>query len=304
MSEYLRVVPDFFAGAKELRSTFDDRFGSPDIASRERFVWDYWHVPNQYTYIRTYAQYYFPNTLYSSLMSRLRSWGRDNLGCGKVTTPWLSYFIDGCRQEFHTDVPHGPWAFVYSLTDWEHRSFKGGETMLLRPACMDFWRDYDPSHPHVAASLIEFVPPHFNQLTVFDPRIPHGVRLVEGIRDPRHSRLVIHGWFREADLIVSDSLGSKISESVFDEALARLEERLKQFDKMAGLLTLRIDLKANGTVEKTTVLSDTLVSTTVDKDQRADVDHAIQDFIGGLSFPPVPDQSWIIIPVRLPCPES
>ena len=31
--------------------------------------------------------------------------------------------------------------------------------------------------------------------TVFDPRIPHGVRQVTGTHDPREGRLVIHGWF-------------------------------------------------------------------------------------------------------------
>ena len=36
---------------------------------------------------------------------------------------------------------------------------------------------------------------HFNQLTVFDPRVPHGVAVVEGVREPTESRIVLHGWF-------------------------------------------------------------------------------------------------------------
>ena len=43
--------------------------------------------------------------------------------------------------------------------------------------------------------LFSLTPPLFNRLTVFDARIPHGVRRVEGTRDPRHGRLVLHGWF-------------------------------------------------------------------------------------------------------------
>ena len=39
--------------------------------------------------------------------------------------------------------------------------------------------------------------PHFNRLTVFDGRYPHGVRPVEGTRDPLKARLVLHGWFTE-----------------------------------------------------------------------------------------------------------
>ena len=41
------------------------------------------------------------------------------------------------------------------------------------------------------------MPPRFNQLLVFDPRLPHGVRPVEGTRDPRAARLVLHGWFTQ-----------------------------------------------------------------------------------------------------------
>ena len=41
------------------------------------------------------------------------------------------------------------------------------------------------------------MPPLFNRLTVFDPRYPHGVRLVEGVQDPLKARLVLHGWFTE-----------------------------------------------------------------------------------------------------------
>ena len=39
----------------------------------------------------------------------------------------------------------------------------------------------------------------FNRLTVFDPRLPHGVRPVEGVRDPRQARLVLHGWFADPE---------------------------------------------------------------------------------------------------------
>jgi hypothetical protein len=41
--------------------------------------------------------------------------------------------------------------------------------------------------------LMTLVPPLFGRLTVFDPRLPHGVRLVRGTQDPRKGRLVLHG---------------------------------------------------------------------------------------------------------------
>ena len=47
---------------------------------------------------------------------------------------------------------------------------------------------------HMQVSLVQ---PRFNRLTVFDGRYPHGVRPVEGTRDPLKARLVLHGWFTE-----------------------------------------------------------------------------------------------------------
>lgn len=48
-------------------------------------------------------------------------------------------------QELHADSPHGPWAFVLSLTDWENRGFTGGETTIFKPHMLDFWSSFDPA---------------------------------------------------------------------------------------------------------------------------------------------------------------
>lgn len=48
-------------------------------------------------------------------------------------------------QELHADNPHGPWAFVLSLTHWEGRPFTGGETVILQPNVLDYWRGFDPA---------------------------------------------------------------------------------------------------------------------------------------------------------------
>jgi len=53
------------------------------------------------------------------------------------------------------------------------------------------------------------VQPLFDRLTVFDARLPHGVSRVEGERDPRGGRLVLHGWFTEP---APFSEGSRVEE--------------------------------------------------------------------------------------------
>lgn len=156
--------------------------------------------------------------------------------------PPRSYYVHGHRQGWHSDAPHGPFAFVLSLTRWEERRFSGGETMLLQPWVLDYWRHFDPAKgtetpqlvrasccysagrrqggeslpqaasvglhsANVSSTLLQgshipspflqpgpapllsllqmtLVPPRFNQLTVFDGRIPHAVQPVRVVPVP------------------------------------------------------------------------------------------------------------------------
>ena len=50
----------------------------------------------------------------------------------------------GNAQELHTDAPHGPWAFVLSLTPRE-RAFAGGHTLVMQPRVLNYWPGFDPS---------------------------------------------------------------------------------------------------------------------------------------------------------------
>jgi len=105
-----------------------------------RFCWDYWHVPSQYTLHRTQAASYFDEDAFAALTDALTAFGQRELGCRAISPPWLSFYVDGCEQRLHADVPQGPFAFVLSLTRWEERRFSGGETSLLRPETLDYWR--------------------------------------------------------------------------------------------------------------------------------------------------------------------
>jgi hypothetical protein len=182
-----------------LRAVFDAHFDDPRRTHEYRFVWDYWHVPNQYTLLRTPAADYFPKQDFAALERRLRLYAKDELGCAGVTPVWLSCYVEGMRQELHADVPHGPWAFVLSLTHWDERTWTGGETLILKPQTLDYWSNFDADAVVERESLVSLNPPKFNRLLVFDPRLPHGVPVVEGVRDPKQGRLVLHGWFNEPE---------------------------------------------------------------------------------------------------------
>lgn len=195
---HLHVSDDFLpAGlAERLRGSFDERFADPKQGGPERFAWDYWHVPDQYNLLRTPAKAYFSEEDYRELEDALLAYGQDKLGCSRMTPAWLSCYVDGCYQNFHADNPHGPWAFVLSLTRSADR-FEGGATTIMKPSVLEYWRSYDSSKGCEFGDVFDTVAPQFNRLTVFDPRIPHGVSRVRGTQDPREGRLVLHGWYAD-----------------------------------------------------------------------------------------------------------
>ncbi len=226
------------AGA--LRREFDAKFQNPHQAESTRFVWDFWHIPNEYTVLRTPAYHYFSAKLYNRFHRDLVEWGRMNLGCHDVSPPWLSCYVSGCRQEKHVDRPHGPLAFVFSLTKWGSRRFSGGETFLQSGRSSQDW-----------------IEPKFNRLTLFNPSVPHGVREVKGCLDPRYGRLVIHGWFVNPRPFWVGPLQATEVQDGLDLGLESVVDA--SLNLGGGLLSLRLAIAADGAVESQRVLVNTLV---------------------------------------------
>jgi hypothetical protein len=294
----LRTFDRFAPEARQLREHFDARFEDPRRADEGRFVWDYWHVPGQYTALRTPAWRYFPEPLYRAFHERLVRFGRDVLGCHDVSPPWMSCYVDGCEQRLHGDLPHGPLAFVFSLTKWRTRAFVGGETLLLREETLDFWSAFESVRSVEESQVLEAVEPLFNRLTVFDPRVPHGVRRVEGTRDPREGRLVIHGWFVQPRPFVDGPLAT----GELRRALNALGEALPGVvagAPVAGVHTVRFRVRATGEIEAPTVLVDTLRIAGGDERELKRVRRALAATVKAFAFKKQRGVSTVTIPIVL-----
>jgi hypothetical protein len=343
---HLYTAEDTIQCTPDLRAAFDKHFSNPREAHSDRFVWDYWHVTrreedlpnhaiardedrqgwgNQYTFLRSPASEYFEPELFERLCEELTEFGRTQLGCDAISPPWLSLYVDGCSQNFHTDAPHGPYAFVLSLTpDGAHASgdgtapgwFEGGETTLLQPWVCDYWRGYDPSKGLEFGSLFETVAPLWNRLTVFDSRLPHGVAPVRGTRDPRRGRLVLTGWFSDPQPSISGGLAGPLegaANEMLAEALASFQETLAtDVSSITGFLAVRIDVRSDGSVEGILALGDTLVAdpsdnqgpTGVDKegdtvydDACGDVRRTLHEALSTVQFPETGRSSAITLPL-------
>jgi hypothetical protein len=296
VSRSVIIVDRFAPEASALRAAFDERFADPRQAHAGRFVWDYWHVPGQYTALRTPAWTYFPRRLYASFHNRLVAWGRAQLGCHDISPPWLSLYVDGCRQELHGDLPHGPWAFVMSLTRWRGRTFRGGETLLVRDDVLDFWHEFASVRAVEQGELIRAVAPQFSRLTVFDPRIPHGVREVTGTHDPREGRLVIHGWFVQPRPFVQGALPVRALAARIAELTERLGGWLDGLP-VAGLVSVTFAVDRGGRVRQPRVLSDTTRVPRADEPRRTALVRRIRAAIAEWQFGAQRANSRVTLPL-------
>jgi prolyl 4-hydroxylase len=243
------------AEAQALRGHYDAHFANPHAHRPETHQsWNYWYVPQLYTYLRTSPEKIVPRALVESFHRNLSRWAAERLGMGHVTWPNLSLYVDGCVQHLHNDATNGRFGFVYSLTLDSRRS-RGGETILLREG--DLLRS-NLSRAAAGPSLRELVEPRFNRLTVFDDRVPHGVERVEGSMDPLDGRIVLHGHISESAPIVRGPLAPA---TVADVVAALAARALDSVGRVAahGPLCARLAIHADGSVGDVRLLVDRLV---------------------------------------------
>lgn len=297
MRRSVMTVESFAPEAKALRDHFDERFADPRQARGDRFVWDFWNVPDQYTLLRTPAWHYFPAPLYEAFHQRLVWWGRRTLGCHDISPPWLSCYINGCEQQLHGDLPHGQWAWVFSLTNWQQRTFRGGETLLLKDDVLDYWSGFESQRGVESGELLRVVPPRFNRLTVFDPRIPHGVRRVAGSMDPREGRLVIHGWFVQPRPFIEGPLTTRALQKRIEDLDGVVGRHLEAGLPLAGMISFGFEVGADGKTSRVRVLCDTTRSAPTEDGSRRALLRDVQKTLRGFSFSRQRAPSQVTLPL-------
>ncbi|MEZ5939688.1 MAG: hypothetical protein R3C52_15925, partial [Hyphomonadaceae bacterium] len=186
------TVDDFFPEADALRAEIDAHFSDPYAHAAERHqIWNYWYVPEHYTYLRTDPRKVFSQPLFDRFFEHLQAEVFERWGLAHVTHPYLSVYVAGCHQALHNDALAGQMGYVVSLTRWDERRFSGGETLIFREE--PYFGDAAMTRAAGARKFYDLVPADFNRLLVFDDRIPHGVQRIEGSMNPFEGRIVLHG---------------------------------------------------------------------------------------------------------------
>lgn len=293
MRDLFRVEPQFFDRAAECRRYFDALMGNPYSNEINREVWDYWYVPEHYTYLRTSPERVFPKELCDAFVRRLSDWALETLGTPRVTKPSLSLYVAGCGQTIHNDSENGRWGYVYSLTHLDRARFLGGETVIFREK--SYWETPQTTVAGAHQSQ-DLIPPRFNQLLVFDDRALHGVRPLQGNMDPREGRLVMHGHLRDAGVVSKGGLDPNRVLDVLEGSHPALMRALAPYAEHHGLLSLRLFVAADGTVREVRVLSDRVVALG-SKTSPEDVAPLVCGLMKTLKFPPAPSETAVTVPL-------
>jgi hypothetical protein len=301
VNEHMLVVDDFFPEGQGLREAFDRRMLhtlQTNPVPSERFIWDYWHVPHEFTYHRCLAETFFDEFLYARFRKHLRHWALDALGIGAINGHWLSFYINGCEQRHHHDKGNGEWAWVYSLSHNPPR-FSGGETYVMN---RDEWLarheavwEEPPADP--ASERYRRIAPNFGRLIVFDSRVPHGVTTVNGTMNPVDGRVVMHGWLGAAAATIRGGLTAKTVGSALADVSEVCAGSVGDLRDRTGLVGLRLTIDPNGSVVDVRALSSTLLPSSPRELENALA--AVRDGLRSLRFPASDSESALTVPLVL-----
>lgn len=290
------VVDDFFDGAEELRAGFEAHFRDPDSHGHAHQVWNYWYVPETYTYLRTRPDKVVPPPLVARFLDRLNGWATAALGLSTRQAPWLSLYVDGCGQAIHNDSAAGQMGYVFSITRWAERTFLGGETLLFRPE--NYWETDRMTRSGAAASFYDRVESRFNRLLVFDDRVIHGVQPVQGTMDPLRGRVVLHGHLSAGAVAVRGALTPDRVTDRLGPVLDRLRAVAAEHSgRVHGFVTLRVVVAPDGGVAELAPLCDLILPLSSDREPVGAFHRAVADAIHRVTFPPAAGPSEVILPV-------
>jgi hypothetical protein len=292
LRERFYVFDDFLAAEKSaaMRADVDSHFANPyEHQPSTHDVWNYWHVPGQYNYLRTTPEKVIGREKVAEFVDALRTLAAVKFGFAGVSWPFLGLYVPGCSQGLHNDSTNGQLGYVFSLTR-NSRQTIGGETMIVHDR--DLFRT-SLDQAAAGTALFDLVEPRFNRLTLFDDRIPHAVQRVEGSMDPVEGRFVLHGHIREGGVIAQGPLPPNAIQDPIVEVLKAVRKGPGR--AVNGPFVLSVEIGTSGKIERMRPIFDRLASAAeVDLEAiRADIMERIRD----LEFPAASSPTRANIPL-------
>jgi hypothetical protein len=290
------VVERFFDVADDLRAAFEAHFQNPGSHAGGHQVWNYWYVPDTYTYLKTDPDKVIPAPLVNRFTERLNAWAIATYGLSTRMKPWLSLYVNGCGQTIHNDSLAGQMGYVYSITRWDERNFLGGETLLFRPG--HYWETERIKTAGAGVAFYEKVPSRFNQLLVFDDRVIHGVQPIQGTMDPLRGRVVLHGHLKAEAVVVSGALEMEPAAAALAPVLEQVRALARRHAAaLHGFATARLAIREDGRVVGVRYLCDRILPLSSDTSRLASFKHEAAVLLAGATFPAASAASELTLPV-------
>ncbi|MGL6074878.1 MAG: hypothetical protein ACRC8S_12015 [Fimbriiglobus sp.] len=296
LSPHYHIVESFFSEAEGIRAGFESHFANPQNHRSQHQVWNYWYVPEAYTYLKTDPVKIISAELLQRFMARLNGWAMQTLGLSTQSQPYLSLYVNGCGQTIHNDSAAGQMGYVFSITRWDQRNFLGGETILFHPE--NYWQSERMTRSGAGSSFYQLVPSRFNQLLVFDDRVIHGVQTIQGTMDPLQGRLVIHGHLRADSIAILGPLRQAEVSPILDPAIRQTRGLTAEVKaKVSGFVTYRMTIAQNGTVRNIEPLCDRLLPLSQDHEPIQSLRNSLLKLLADLVFPATQTETKITIPI-------
>lgn len=291
------VVDDFLPleVARAMRADIEAHFsGTQKHMPQTHQIWNYWHVPGMYTYLRTNPEKLIAVDKLNTFFNALKGFAVERLGLAEVSRPYLSLYVNGCKQNLHNDSANGRFAFVYSLTR-NSRLTTGGETIVYKEG--DLFRD-NVGNANAGPGFYSAIEPRFNRLVLFDDRMPHAVERVEGSMDPLEGRFVFHGHIKEAGALVSGALAPAVTSEVVMSALAPfIDDNYARIRLYHGPLVLRMHVGADGKVAQCYALLDRVTAPDAGDADWPGVRMRLMKAFAALQFPKAEGETIVTQPV-------
>jgi hypothetical protein len=291
------IIDDFLPAdlAHAMRKDIDEHFGHPsDHRPDSHQIWNYWHVPGSYTYLRTRPEKVIDPSRVDVFINTLRDWSIDVFGFARVTRPYLSLYVAGCGQGLHNDSKNGRFAFVYSLTRNDRRT-SGGETIVLREGDL-FRRNLRVANAGIG--FRELIEPRFNRLVIFDDRLVHGVERLDGSMDPGEGRFVLHGHLEEAGPIITGSLPLETLRPGICAAVDRfVTDYSAAIHLYHGPLVLRLQISREGTVRDIRVILDRVIDEQGGSSDWKQIKEDLLDALRKAAFPTAQHDTKVTLPI-------
>ncbi len=253
-------------------------------------------MPGQYAYLRTRPQKVIDEPRAKAAFDVLSNWTRDNLGLDKVSWPFLSLYLPGCRQNWHNDTRGGRFAFVLSLAKNE-RQTQGGETLVMRDGDTIRTRMTSAS---TGRDFFAIVPPVFNRLVIFDDRASHAVERLDGSMDPVEGRIVLHGHIAEGEPHVTGALPGALVIPMLATALRNFTEGNRALlHGWNGPLSCRLAIDPSGRASVTRILVDRVLNARDSPDAWADLRARLLEAAEAVRFPTAAAPTSVILPFML-----